>query len=353
MRSARGILVEDEALADFLRALPEVPNAPPAQLRQVLARAELHGLAGLVHEALRQVGVRVEGELAADISRRAMARDLDHAAHLALLDEIDAALAESDVPAAALKGALLAERLYAPTPSVRATSDVDILVAESDLDRAVSALGMVGYIPHAGPEEERYRREHHHLHLAHPRALPLELHFHAYRGFGRLIPGAPLVARRRIRIERGYRMLGVLSPSDELVYLAVHAAAHRFVRLGWLWDIKLLLERMEPEEVALAAERAHEWGYSRVLSFAAELLADLLGTSNESVAVLGSVGRVRSSVTRRIVVAPAWPPARAATRFLFTALLCDTTRAATSYATSTMLSRARSAVRYRARTART
>lgn len=343
MKSSRGLHVEDAPLADFLRALPAVRDAPPAQHARVLARAELHGLAGVVHEALTSAGAPLDDDVAADVARRAMARDLDHAAHLALLETIDAALADHGVPAAALKGALLAERLYAPRPSVRATSDVDVLVTEADLDRALSALAVIGYVPHTGPEEERFRREHHHLHLDHPRALPLELHFHAYRGFGRLIPGAPLVERRRVVAERGYRTLGVLSAPDELVYLAVHAAAHRFVRLGWLWDIKLLLERMRPDEVAVAADRAREWGYSRVVAFAGSLLVDVLGASLDSVAPLGSVDRARGALARRTVLAPAWPPARAATRFLFTTALCDTPAAAASYAASAVLSRARAA----------
>ena len=346
MKTKRGLVVpDDEPLAEFLRALPSVRESPASQLRQVLERADLHGVAGVVQDALTHAGVRLDDDIAADVARRVMARELDHAAHLALLELIDRALAEHAIPAAALKGALLAERLYAPSPSLRATSDVDILVAEADLERTVTALASVGYVPHSGPEEEWYRREHHHLHLDHAQALPLELHFHAYRGFGRLIPGAPLVARRRVMTERGYRVLGVLSAPDELVYLAVHAAAHRFVRLGWLWDVKLLLERMDRVEVSLAAERAREWGYSRVMSFAAELLVDVLGMDPERVAPLGAVGHARSAVTRNIVRAPVWPPARAATRFVYTTLLCDTPRAAATYASSAVLYRARLALR--------
>jgi hypothetical protein len=31
-----------------------------------------------------------------------------------------------------------------------------------------------------------------------------------------------------------------LAPEDELVYMAAHAAAHLFLRIGWLHDLKLL-----------------------------------------------------------------------------------------------------------------
>ena len=35
----------------------------------------------------------------------------------------------------------------------------------------------------------------------------------------------------------------ILAPEDEVLYLAVHAARHRFSRLGWLVDLELLIER--------------------------------------------------------------------------------------------------------------
>jgi hypothetical protein len=299
----------------------------------------------VIYPAFVAAGVRFDEQTEAAASQRAVARELDHAAHLALLDELDAAFARDAIAAVALKGPLLAERLYSPTPSVRVTSDVDILVAENDLERAMAALAAVGYVPREGPDEERYRREHHHLHLFHPNALPLELHFHAYRGFGRVLPAEPLIARRMLFIARGYRALGVLSAPDELVYLAVHAAAHRFERLGWLWDIKLLLERMTPAEVMLGAERAEEWGYARVMAFTGELLVDVLGVNRERVAPFSSVDGVARALARRTVRAPAWPPARAATRFIYTTALCDTRRAASEYALAAISARVRSAMR--------
>src|SRR4029078_12488912 len=123
----------------------------------------------------------------------------------------------------------------------------------------------------------RFRREHHHLHFSHPHALPLELHFHGYTGFRRVLPSAPLLDRWRASPLDGARALGVLEPADELVFLSIHAAAHRFVRLGCVSDLCLLVERVTDDQLEVAARRAREWGYARQTAFAGSLLTELLG----------------------------------------------------------------------------
>ena len=39
-----------------------------------------------------------------------------------------------------------------------------------------------------------------------------------------------------------------LAAEDEFVYLAVHAAAHGFVRLMWLYDLKLLCAKYHDDD---------------------------------------------------------------------------------------------------------
>lgn len=335
----------DARLVEVLRALPDVPESARREPAHVLERAELHGLAGVVRDALRAAGVVLPSRLDRELDLREMARDVDHAAHLGLLARIDRALADADISAVVLKGAAFAARYY-PRPSARATSDVDLLVAEADLDAAGAALARIGYIAAEGPEEERFRREHHHLHFSHPDALPLELHFHAYRGFGQVLPSEPLVLRRRPFAQLAAGAVGVLAPEDELVFLAVHAAAHRFERLGWLYDLQLLVRTMSEAQIRTAAALATEWGYSRALSFTANLLADVLGERAPQLSVLvGRLGSVRQPVVRGVAGEPAAALARSATRFVYTAALCDTLPAAARYAWSASLARARHALR--------
>ena len=55
----------------------------------------------------------------------------------------------------------------------------------------------------------------------------------------------------------------VLDPADELLYLAVHAARHRFARLRWLWEIGTLMKRCTSDELELFVERARETEVAR------------------------------------------------------------------------------------------
>lgn len=331
---------DDELLLAAIRDPTQLPEPVQSNAERVLTHAEMHGLGGVVGDTLRSAGVDEAG--AANVARRQLARDLDHAAHLALLRRIDAAFASDRLRAVALKGVLFAERYY-PRPAARGTTDIDVMVNESDLEPAMRALRTIGYRAWASPREARFRREHHHLHLLHPSAPELELHFHAYRGFGAVLPSEPLVARAApAPRDLGFSAIRVLTPPDELVYLAVHAAGHRFGRLAWLYDLRLLLEAMSEAEILEAAERAREWRFGRVVAFAARLAAELLGVSSSRVAPLGRLGAVRSRVVRGIVGEPAEPTLRSATRFAYTAALCAGPTRALRYSYEACFGRARS-----------
>lgn len=325
--------VVDRPLVEVLRAYPASPSWLAARAafdaRALLHRAELHGVSGVVEDALEAAGVDPPSDVARTIAARRLARELDHEAHLGMLRRIDAALARAGLVAVVLKGPLFAERFY-PRPSARATSDIDLLVDERLLDVVAAKLEEVGYRRSTAPEEERFRREHHHLHLEHEGALPLELHFLAYRGFGRRMPSEELVARG-VSAPGGYGALRVLSVEDELAYLAVHAAAHRFVRLGWLFDLKLLLATMTPAQVEVAAERARAWGFSTVLAWTGVLLSDVLAIPRERVAPLGGLGPIRKPLLRRVTAEPGGVVARSATRLVYTVALCDSAPSAGRY----------------------
>lgn len=315
----------ERAVLGFLRSAPFVEA--DVDLRALFDAAERHGVGGVVLDAWRAAERALPAELARRLDVQVVARELDHRAHLDLLASIDALFLEEGLVGVILKGPMFAERYYA-RPSARATSDVDLLVDPRVLDRVGRLLVRVGYVAAAGPEEERNRREHHHLHFSRADALPLELHFHGYTGFGEILESPALVERRR-RVD-GLRALGVLEPADELVFLAVHAAAHRFVRHGWLYDLRLLTDAMSDDELSLAAARASAWGFSRVLAFTAERLVRELGADRRLVRLLGR-DRPRTWLARRTVAEPEHRLLSSATRMLYTVALCDKKEAAGRY----------------------
>jgi hypothetical protein len=326
----------DRSVAASLRALPDVAAGEGAGAREMFARAELHGVAGVIWDAWKSKGVPIDPALASRLEAAAIARELDHGAHLDILRRIDARLV---VPTVALKGPLFARRYY-PRPSARGTSDVDVLVAEHDIDATVACLAPLGYeVVDSLREIARSRREHHHLHLASPRSPNLELHFHAYRGFGVTLRTETL-AERSVPAD-GFRMLRVPSAADELVYLAVHAASHRFGRLAWLYDLRLIVDRMSPADLETAATRARAWGVGRVLALAGDLLVEVFGARPETVRPLGALPLSRRALVHAVVGEPRTRILSSATRFAYTTMLADSMSASFRYAKSSSVGHAR------------
>lgn len=325
----------DRLLLDAIRALPRVEGVEEAAT--IFEHADGHGLAGVLFDAWQAAGVTLPAELARHLAIREAAREIDHAAHVAMLRRIDEALAIEELRAVVLKGALLAERLYR-RPAARFTTDIDLLVAPDDLERALAALRGVGYEAYDGPEEEHFRRAGHHLHLYQEGAPPLELHFHAYRGFGEVLAAPSLIARSEA--VEGFAAIRALAPDDELLYLAVHAAAHRFSRLGWLYDLELLLRRHGPWLVDAARERARVHRLAAPLAFALEELALLLGFAH------GATGLPawRRALLVRITEEPRRPLLRSLTRFVYSLALCEDLGAAQRYARAAVGHRARRAL---------
>lgn len=328
----------DEDLVKLLRAQPLVTGRARTETAALLERAERHGVAAVIARLLVDSKIELDRATQRECELRAVARGLDHEALLGTLADIDAALAEDGMRAVALKGVLFAERHYA-LPSGRATSDIDLMIHESDVERATRSLARVGFHVSEGDEEERFRREHHHLHLYGERLPPLELHFHAYRGFGAILRSEPLM--ERAQVYRELRAVRVLSPADEVVYLAVHAAAHRFIRLGWLYDLRLLIERMARAELEEASRMARATGYARVLAYTAGLLAEGFGMDPEVLAPLGRLDAARRRLVERVVVEPKSPLRRAATRFAYSVALCDRPETAIRYMTEALTARGR------------
>lgn len=316
----------EKALLGFLQPKPSLSG--DIDPRALFECAELHGVTGVVLDAWRASQRSIPPELARKLELQTVARELDHAAHLELLRAIDRAFTESGLVGVVLKGPLFAERYYA-RPSARATSDVDLLVDPKDLDRASEVLTRIGYVAAEGLEEDRFRREHHHLHFSRGDALPLELHFHGYTGFGEILASPPLMARRQAA--SGFHALFVLAPEDELVFLAVHAAMHRFVRLGWLYDLALLTRTMTDHQLRDAAERAAAAGYSKVLAFTAKLMVQRMGAPLRLLDLLAGARSKAARVAQFTVDEPKSAIGRSATRMMYTVALCDKKTAAARY----------------------
>jgi hypothetical protein len=250
------------------------------------------------------------------------------------LDEALRVLAADGIQVAALKGPILGERLYG-APEHRHSSDLDLLVRREDIDRAAAALAGVGYVLQGGALGRYYRAHHHHVNLAHPTLGVVELHYEAYRGFGIALEAAPLLDRA-VPYRTARWSASILSPEDELIYLAVHGAGHRFERIGWLYDLKLFVRAHPDLDWPLVRARADALGVGSVLSLTCALLSSVLGVPRVWGDAVAPLGAVRARATDRLFFRRESAVADAAARFGFHTLLCQTPALAARSAASSV-----------------
>lgn len=292
----------------------------------LLDEAARHGVDGIIRHACAASGVALPPEVEPLVERRRAAEALWQSAVADATDAVLGALDAAGVRAVALKGPVLAERLY-PDPSVRLSTDVDVLVVPADLERACDALAALGYTPEAGPADRYHRRHHHHIHLAGTRPPVVELHFRAYAGFGVIMPAEAWVEQAaEYRTRRGLRTW-VLAPPDELLYLAVHAAGHCFERLLWLYDLKLFLRRQAAVDWPDTARAARRLGVASALALTCDLLRERLAVAVPEADGLTLRDGARTRLIRRLVAAAEQHPgpslAATAVRLTCMACLCD------------------------------
>lgn len=137
-------------------------------LSELYKLSKHHDMAHIVANALVKRGLLASDE-AAKFQKQQMLAIYRHGRMDYELSEIYRVLEESKIAYMPLKGAVI--RQYYPEPWMRTSCDIDILVHEEDLDRAVSSLTeALGY----KAEEDR---DYHDISLFSESGVHLELHF--------------------------------------------------------------------------------------------------------------------------------------------------------------------------------
>ena len=193
-------------------------------------------------------------------------------------------LGRAGCPAIPLKGVALSESLYGDA-ALRVSADLDILVPRECVARAWTVLGELGYV--MADDEQRVEASELGLLLesnieyafASPEAAgcPVELHWDIAWRWPHGAPAiADLWADARPRPFRG-APAHALGPEWELLYLAVHAARHRWESLKWLVDIHEICRRggLDWEKVRAKADR---FGLTDVLEISLQASAALFDT---------------------------------------------------------------------------
>jgi hypothetical protein len=258
----------------LLRAWPDAPaSPPPVQAESFVRAAARHGLAGFAAHASERAGW-VLPATATELLRRESQSTAARAirVHSLLLRSLDALAAVGVVPVL-LKGTALALRLY-PEPFLRATTDVDLLVATGEVEaasRALEGLGLARASERPGHDVEHS----HHLEFQGPAGL-VELHFRALVGYGQALEADAMLAHAEEAQLEG-RRVRYLRAEDELVYLALHASNHLLQRLSWLLDLKLLVLAHPGLRWPLVVEVARATELPHLAWYALEAAHRLLG----------------------------------------------------------------------------
>lgn len=219
---------------------------------------------------------------------------------LAVLDgdvrNVVSALGQADIHSVLLKGVALAHSHY-PAPSLRPRGDTDLLVPESDRDRAGDVLVKLGFAASGAvdgdlvTQQAQWRRT-----LPHGLVHTVDVHWRLFNphAFAHVLSPEEVLNRAQPIASLGPYARGP-SAVDALVLACVHRVAHHPGDDDpiWLYDIHLLVEALSPIDAdafvrlvrerqvarisADGIDRAHAMFHTRLpLALAALITADTL-----------------------------------------------------------------------------
>ncbi|MBM4776227.1 MAG: nucleotidyltransferase family protein [Archangiaceae bacterium] len=263
------------ALFAVLARLPDrsasIPDSVLADSSLPLAAAR-HGVAAWVFDALHP---RLPSSIRAALETHARETFATASRIKRLTLRVIDALAAVRIVPVLLKGSAIAQRFFPANPLVRPASDVDILVGEDALTTVARALGSLGlaHMPDSAAEDPL--ETHHHLAYVGQPGL-VEVHFRLTNTFGRGLFDDERVRGRALPYRFDGRPVMVLSPEDEFLYLATHAANHTFLRASWLVDLQQFLRLFPELDFHRMAVRARDAGFTEAVTTTLGLLERLL-----------------------------------------------------------------------------
>ena len=266
-----------------------------AEARSLLARglcwprlveqARLHGVSPLLARTLRTLGgCALPSESSAELELDARLNAARNALFVRALTGVLACFRDAGVPVIPLKGVALAESLYGDV-TLRDCSDIDVLVPRDAVARAFRALLADGFEPVDDSAIEQadiellLRSSIEHVFVLRSSAAPtlLDLHWDiAWRWRGDSAATDDLWADARSQTLFGVEAY-TLSPEWEILYLAIHAAHHRWRALKWLVDIHEACSARRVDWVRLS-DKARRLGWEKVLRVTLSTCHALFGT---------------------------------------------------------------------------
>ena len=200
---------------------------------------------------------------------------------LAELQRLDNLLSSHKICYAELKGMTLGELAYGRT-DLKVSIDIDLFVAEGDVQQAVSLLLANGYRHNKAGTQISARQIKALMHsrkdlpLSGPDGLQLELHWRLSQATSLLKGIGEPTGWQDVTLPNGIQ-IKTLSKPDLVAFLAVHGALSDWERLKWLADLNALIAKSSVEEIRGFLAHADKAGAGKTLRFAFVLCRDLLG----------------------------------------------------------------------------
>jgi hypothetical protein len=226
------------------------------------------------------------------------------------LKEILSRLNREGIRVVLLQGMALVNQIYRDGIGLRPMTDIDLWVRGPQYNRVTELLRGFGY-----------ERDQVYSNIFARGSTTFDLHSHviwADRIRARrhlLLGGQDAIYQEVVTIDFEGEEALVLSPSDQVLYLSLHAFKHNLKRLIWLVDIALLLQHLDPSGWAALIRRAGSLGLKRHLGYALYLLNQLFHIDPPSGVFrsidIGSMGLIEKRLLQRRVRGnrlPSWSP---------------------------------------------
>ena len=258
-------------LSDALRALDDDETR-----ERFLDYASAHGVLGLTLATLARIrpgdaaGDAVFKERLHGCRRRAAVMELGR-------DRVLAVLAAAGLHPVALKGAGLATTVYRE-PAERDLGDIDLLLADDEIDRGMTALGSHGYhVPGAEAVEAGYREHHFHVRVQRPDGIIVELHWGLTRAMEPFHLDAAEFLSGSVTVP-GARRMRVPRAELALLHIVVECVRDGFNRLTRLVDVDRIVAAAPEMDWRYLEETARNARLLPSLALTLELSLDMLGT---------------------------------------------------------------------------
>ncbi|MEO7865274.1 MAG: PqqD family peptide modification chaperone [Sphingomicrobium sp.] len=266
----------------FAGGVPAELEIPPGFDWPLFLRLiRFHRVQGLVWNCLSKTATAIPPDVAEAISSEAIALASTNLRAAVEALELLALARSVQVPALLVKGLALGARAY-PNAAVKASIDIDLLVAAEQLEQVAGLLRERGYrlqSPAGSSTMARLRTWHEQRKESTWSKPGLQVDLHTRLADNpRMIPSIGLGSPTQEVPIFGGLTLPTLADEELFSYLAVHGASSAWFRLKWITDFAAFIHRLGEGAIEPIYRRSQELGAGRAADQALLLADHFYGT---------------------------------------------------------------------------